>query len=157
VCRVASQTAAPLQRLEHALLPFSTFVVLPVFALFNASVRFVGYDFSRFATEPLVIGIFLGLLLGKPIGIGLATFATVRLGVSDLPEGLTWRHVVGGGVLAGIGFTMSLFVANLAFTDLVLLTEARLAILVTSFVAGVLGYLALRFFTGSPEGAGAER
>ncbi len=136
--------ASPLQRMEHALHPVTTFVVLPMFALANANLRLVGLDVAALIAQPVTLGVFFGLLVGKPIGIAAFSWIAVRLGLSDLPSGLTWRHVVGGGILGGIGFTMSLFVANLAFRDQLLLDEARLAVLGTSILAGLAGYLFLR-------------
>jgi NhaA family Na+:H+ antiporter len=142
--RKASYAAAPLQRLEHALHPWTTFFVLPLFALANAGVRLVGVDVGAVITQPVVLGVFFGMLLGKPIGISLTSWLAVRLGVADLPSGVAWRHIIGGGILGAIGFTMSLFIDNLAFKDPVLLAEAKVAILATSLVAGVVGYLYLR-------------
>jgi len=144
----ASQVAAPLQRLEHALHPFTTYVVLPLFAFVNAGVHLPSTGASVLAS-PVALGVALGLVLGKPIGIVTASVLAVRAGLADLPAQMSWRHVLGVGVLGGIGFTMSLFVANLAFPDAPLfLAEAKLAILLTSVVAGTLGYLVLRRTTG---------
>ena len=141
---LATHSAAPLQRLEHALHPVSTFVILPLFAFANAGVRLVDYDLTALIAEPVTLGISFGLLLGKPIGIVGMTWVAVRLGLSELPTGVHWKHVVGGGILGGIGFTMSLFITNLAFSDALLQAEAKFAVLVTSVVAGLLGYLYLR-------------
>ncbi len=140
----ATHSAAPLQRIEHALLPVTAFVVLPLFAFANAGVRLVDYDIGALVFEPVTLGIFFGLILGKPLGITIMAWAAVRLGLSDLPGGVRWRHVLGGGMLAAIGFTMSLFVTNLAFRNSLLAAEAKLAVIVTSAVAGAIGYLYLR-------------
>jgi len=139
----ALRSAAPLQRLELSLHPFTALVVLPLFALANANIV-VGAG-EGLGVSGVAIGVFLGLVVGKPLGISLAAWAAVRFGLSDLPRGVTWRHVVGAGLLGGIGFTMSLFVANLAFSDGALMDEAKVAILVASVVAGAAGYLWLRF------------
>jgi NhaA family Na+:H+ antiporter len=136
-----------LQRLEHALHPVSTFLVLPLFALANAGVTLLGYDVAELLFEPVTLGIFFGLLIGKPLGIGLMSWLTVRLGISVLPPGMKWPHIVGAGVMAGVGFTMSLFIANLAFRAELLEAEAKLAVLITSAVAGVAGYVYLRWAT----------
>jgi NhaA family Na+:H+ antiporter len=93
---------------------------------------------------PVVNGIVAGLVLGKPLGLMLTSFLVVRSGLSDLPEGVTWRHLSGASVLCGIGFTMSLFVASLGFGSGVLLEAAKVGILLASLVAGVVGYLVLR-------------
>ena len=143
ICRTSYKISSPLQRMEHALLPFTTFVVLPLFALANANLRIVGVDVGAVLLHPVTLGIFFGLIVGKTVGISAASWGAVKLGITELPSGLTWRHIVGGGILGGIGFTMSLFIANLAFTDPILLEDAKLAVLFTSAVAGVAGYMFL--------------
>ncbi|MDR3686691.1 MAG: Na+/H+ antiporter NhaA [Coriobacteriia bacterium] len=146
--REARHTASPLQRLEFALHPWTTFLVLPLFALSNAGVRLVGEDLSALARTPIALGVLLGLVLGKPIGISAMTWVATKTGVAELPTGVRWSHILGAGMLGGIGFTMSLFVASIAFRGQVETTEAKAAILVASLVAGVLGYLMLRYGTG---------
>lgn len=141
LARAAELSAAPLQRLEFAILPFTTFVVLPLFALANAGVRFGG-DID--VTSSLVYGVFFGLVVGKPIGIALASWIAVRSGIASLPSGVGWRHIVGAGMLGGIGFTMSMFVANLAFGVGEQGDDVKMAILAASVTAGVLGYAWLR-------------
>lgn len=138
----AIRSTAPLQRLEFALHPVSAFLVLPLFALANADIRFVGVQ--GLGVHAVGIGVFLGLVVGKPLGITLATWLSVRLGFADLPTGVGWPHIVGAGMLGGIGFTMSLFVANLAFRAEGVETEAKIFILAASVVAGILGYVWLR-------------
>lgn len=152
----ATHTAAPLQRMEHALHPVTTFLVLPLFALANAGVTLTGYDLGEILFEPVTIGIFFGLLVGKAVGIFSFTWLTVRLGIADLPSGIRWQHILGAGILGGIGFTMSLFVSNLAFRGMLLRAEAKLSILLTSLVAGVAGYLYLRWVTRDDVTAAAE-
>jgi NhaA family Na+:H+ antiporter len=142
--RDARHTASPLQRLEFTLHPFTTFVVLPLFALANAGVRLVGVDVPYLLSLKVALGVMLGLVVGKPIGIALFSWLAVRLKVAELPTGVTWPLLVGAGVLGGIGFTMSLFVASIAFRGQLQSTEAKTAILVASLVAGGLGYLVLR-------------
>lgn len=140
----AVHSAAPLQRLEFGMHPFTTFLVLPLFAFANAGVRVVESPMSElFGTA--ATGIALGLIVGKPVGIALFSWLAVRMGISALPQGVRWSHIVGAGLLGGIGFTMSIFVSSLAFTDSAALTEAKAAILVSSVIAGVLGYSVLRF------------
>jgi NhaA family Na+:H+ antiporter len=135
---------APLQRMEFSILPVSTFVILPLFALANAGVRIVGYDLTKLIRQPVSVGIILGLVLGKQIGIFGTSKLVVRLGLGDLPDGVTWRHVYGASLLGGIGFTMSLFISGLAFDAGDLLTEAKVAIIIASLIAGAAGYLVLR-------------
>ena len=140
--RAADLAQAPLQRMEHALHGVVAFVIMPVFALANAGVPLTGV--SEAAASPIALGIALGLLLGKPLGITLASLAAVRSGAAELPTGVTWRHVHGASWLAGIGFTMSLFVAGLAFGDPAVLDIAKIGVLGASVIAGVVGYLLLR-------------
>jgi len=151
---VAIHTTAPLQRLEHELHPVSTFVILPLFALANAGVTLTGYELSELIFEPVTVGVFLGLLVGKSVGILAFSWLAVRLGFADLPRGVRWRQVLGAGILGGIGFTMSLFVSNLAFRGQLLLAEAKLSILVTSLVAGGIGYAYLRWVSGKEAAPG---
>jgi NhaA family Na+:H+ antiporter len=129
--------------LEHALHPVTVWFVLPVFALFNAGVTLDG-SLSVALASPVSLGIVLGLFLGKQVGIWLACWLAVRTGRAELPEGVDLSQVWGASVLAGIGFTMSIFVAGLAFPDEALLGAAKLGILVASALAGVSGYLVLR-------------
>ena len=145
--RAALHSVAPLQRLEWTLHPFAIFVVLPAFALANAGIPLPGAGLG----SPVALGIVLGLVVGKLAGVSLATWLAVRIGIADLPAGVGWRHVVGAGALAGIGFTMSLFVANLAFDTAVESAQAKSAIFVASIVAGLLGYAALRFWAPPAE------
>jgi Na+:H+ antiporter, NhaA family len=130
--------------LEHQLHPFVAFVVLPLFALTNAGVR-LGGEASLSALNSVSIGIVLGLLIGKPLGIMLFSWLAVKSGRAGLPEGVSWGQIAGVGILAGIGFTMALFISELAFQDPALLNAAKLAILAASTVAGIVGYFSLRF------------
>ncbi|NOY26541.1 MAG: Na+/H+ antiporter NhaA [Oligoflexia bacterium] len=132
---------SPLVHLEHTLHPWISWGVLPLFALANAGVQVVGADLNPL--HPLALGVTLGLIAGKAIGIPLASFAAVRLGLAELPEGANWGHIVGIGLLGGIGFTMSIFVGTLAFDSAVLLDTAKVGILTGSSVAAILGVGAL--------------
>ncbi len=107
--RVLKERQSPLHRLEHTLQPYVNYLVLPIFALFNA-----GLALSGVGVGPVALGVGVGLVLGKPLGILLTSLAVVRLGWAVLPAGVTWRGVLGVGLLAGIGFTMSLFIADLS-------------------------------------------
>ena len=134
---------APMLRIEHALHPWVAFLIVPLFALSNAGVH-IGGDIGAMATAPVVLGVVLGLVLGKQIGITLSAWLVVRLGLATLPQGVTWRHIYGAAWLGGIGFTMSLFVGDLAFGASATLELAKLGILLASIFAGVGGYLILR-------------
>ena len=140
--QACEEVQAPLQRMERELHPLVTFLVMPVFALANAGVVVSG-DLSKVFSGPVTAGVILGLVLGKPAGIFLASWAAVRFGLATLPQGVTWRHIHGAGWLAGIGFTMSLFVAGLAFSDAELLTMSKLGILTASLCAGAVGSILL--------------
>ncbi|HIY89083.1 MAG TPA: Na+/H+ antiporter NhaA [Candidatus Bacteroides pullicola] len=147
IARMKSDTRdaiPPSQRLEHAMHPFVSFVVMPIFALANAGVSFAGLDASLVFSTNVALGVALGLLLGKPLGILLSTWVLVRLGAAPLPEGLTWRRVVGLGFLASIGFTMSMFISTLAFTDDTMLLQAKLGIFGASILGGAIGYRLLK-------------
>jgi NhaA family Na+:H+ antiporter len=139
--------SAPLERLERLLHPWSSFVVVPIFALANSGVDISGGAISDAAESSITHGVILGLLAGKVIGVVAATYIVVRLGLGDLPRGATWRHMVGLGLLAGIGFTVALFIAGLAFDEPQRIDAARIGILTASMIAGVVGFIALRFFS----------
>jgi NhaA family Na+:H+ antiporter len=130
-------------RLEDDLHGYVAFFILPVFALFNAGVRIEG-GFALIL-QPVSLGIMLGLLLGKQIGITLAAWLAVKSGWAVLPGGVNWRMVYGAGWLGAIGFTMSMFITELAFSDPLLVNEAKAGIITASLIAGVGGYLLLRF------------
>ncbi len=140
---VSKKAMTPLQRLEHGMHPLVAYVIMPVFALSNAGVSLTE-DLLQQLTSPVTLGVFAGLLLGKVIGvIGITTIFT-KLGWAELPEGMTPLHLVGVGFLAAIGFTMSLFIAGLAFTDATHIAEAKLGILLASLAASFAGYFIIR-------------
>ncbi|MDO4401292.1 MAG: Na+/H+ antiporter NhaA [Coriobacteriia bacterium] len=141
--KVARQVVPPATRLEQRLHPWVYFLILPLFALTNADVCLVDGTLGNPFTNPALYGVFFGLVLGKPAGILLVSAIMVKTGLVDLPAGCTWGHMVGAGVLAGVGFTMAIFVANLAFADAATVTIAKAAILTASLVAGVAGFLIL--------------
>ena len=142
--RDAIHSLPPLQRMESALHPAVTFAILPLFALGNAGVRLAGDGVADALASPISLGILLGLVVGKPLGIVAMSWLAVRLGVAQLPEGVRWAHIAGAGMLGGVGFTMSLFVSNLAFSDPSQVAAAKAAILVASLIAGTAGYVLLR-------------
>ncbi|MGE3601130.1 MAG: Na+/H+ antiporter NhaA [Dehalococcoidia bacterium] len=134
---------APMQRMEHALHPWVAFAILPLFALANAGVDLSG-DLGGMFRESVTLGLLLGLLLGKPLGITLAAWLAVRTGLAAMPAGVSWRQVRGVGWLGGIGFTMALFIASLAFGDSAELAMAKLGIFSASVLAGLIGWVLLR-------------
>ena len=142
--RAAYKLEPPLHELEHALHPWVAFAIMPLFALANAGVVVLGGDFAAALLDPVSLGIVTGLVFGKQVGITLFAWLVVKSGVSELPGGITWRHVYGASWLAGIGFTMSLFISDLAFDNGDLVDAAKLGILVASVIAGVVGWTILR-------------
>ncbi|MEJ2186262.1 MAG: Na+/H+ antiporter NhaA, partial [Gemmatimonadota bacterium] len=141
--RAAEGVQSPLLAVEHALVPWVAYGVMPLFAFANAGVTFTPEMTSALAS-PVVAGVGLGLLLGKPLGIGALAWLAVRLGLARLPEGVTGRQLTGVGLLSGVGFTMSLFIGELAFGGTPALELAKVAVLAASLVAGVAGWLVLR-------------
>ncbi|MGO1242671.1 MAG: Na+/H+ antiporter NhaA [Sphingobacterium sp.] len=133
---------SPLERLEHALVRPVNFLIIPLFAFANTNITLAS-EMIDGLTAPLGLGIGLGLLLGKPIGIFLMAYLCTKLNVTTLPVGGTYKQIIGVGLLAGIGFTMSIFISILSFEDALHVNEAKLSILITSILAGIAGYLFL--------------
>jgi NhaA family Na+:H+ antiporter len=169
---VARESVPPLRRLERSLHPWSAFVVVPIFSLANAGVRFAGIDLVEALTHPVALGVSVGLFVGKITGVTAFAWLAVKLGWGRLPKLTTWRHIVGLAALAGVGFTVAIFVSGLAFADPTLDDRAKTGIFLGSFVAGVVGYLILRFMRSpaltaakaaerssepAPHGAAADR
>ena len=147
LANVARDSVSPLDRLEHALHPWTSFLIVPVFALANAGVRFIGQEetFVQQLTSPVLLGVAVGLAVGKPIGIATATWIGLKLKLGVLPARTTMSTIVGLGALAGIGFTVSIFVTELAFRSELFANEAKLGIFIGSGIAGVVGALILWF------------
>jgi Na+:H+ antiporter, NhaA family len=135
---------SPSYKLQHFLHKPIAFVVLPIFALANTSIS-IGDQWHVSLFESNGLGIMLGLLLGKPLGVWLFCLIAVSFGISKLPKGLNWSSIIGVGLLAGIGFTMSMFITVLAFEDASMVIDSKIAILVASTVAAIIGYFFLRF------------
>jgi len=134
---------SPSHVLQHFLHKPVAFFILPLFAIANTSIA-IGADWMSGLASPSSLGIISGLLLGKPLGIFLFTLLAVTLGLSRLPEGLKWIHLIGAGFLAGIGFTMSIFITILAFDQPELVSSAKIAILIASVIAGTTGFIWLK-------------
>lgn len=141
--RSADDQESPLVRLEHALLTPVNFLIVPIFALANTAITFTPVMLDGL-TSPLGLGIIFGLLIGKPVGIFLMSKTVIKLKLALLPVGASWQHIIGVGLLAGVGFTMAIFIALLSFANPALIAEAKFAILVASFISGTAGYLLLR-------------
>ena len=141
VTRRARESVSVVEWLQHRLHPWSTFLVVPVFALANAGVEISSDLVDDALSSTVTWGVVAGLVLGKTIGITLATLLAVVTGIGRLPRGVTWRYVIGAGALGGIGFTVSLFVTELAFGESILGEDARIGVLVASLLAGIIGTL----------------
>ena len=136
---------SPSHRLEHFLQKPVAFMILPIFALANTGIV-IGLDWAQDLTSTNSLGIIGGLVLGKPLGIMLLSFVAVALGISRLPPDLNWRHIFGAGLLGGIGFTMSIFITNLAFVgNSEMINASKMAIFLASLTAGTIGFLWLKF------------
>ncbi len=133
----------PCKTLEHALHPWVAFIILPIFAFANAGVPFDGMGFHSLF-DPTTLGIILGLVVGKQIGIFSTLWLAIKTGLSPMPNGVNWVHLYGVSALCGIGFTMSLFIGGLAFSDIEHQASIRLGILVASVISAVMGYAVLR-------------
>lgn len=136
---ISAEAVSPLSRLESRLETWSSFVVVPLFALANAGIDFRGIDLRAAVTSSIALGVALGLIVGKTIGVSLFTYLAVRLRLGRLPHRTDWRHVIGVSAVAGIGFTVALFVANLAFADAATIGLAKVGIFAGSIIAGIVG------------------
>lgn len=135
---------SPLDDLIEKLHPWVSFGIMPVFALANAGISLQGADFGKIASDPIFSGVWIGLLVGKPVGILIFSFLSVSLGLAVLPKDLRWKHIAGVSILAGIGFTMALFISGLSL-DVEHAVFAKSGILAGSLIAGVLGYAWLNY------------
>ena len=135
---------SPANKVLRSVEPWSSYVVLPIFALANAGVVLGGDALRGAVVDPVALGAVLGLMIGKPAGIVGFSWLAVRLGVASLPTAVSWRMLAGAGVLGGVGFTMALFIADLAFEDEALLAAAKLGILTASALAGLVGWALIR-------------
>jgi Na+:H+ antiporter, NhaA family len=150
LARDCARAESPMLRFEHALTPWNKHVIMPVFALANAGVV-LGAGAARSLMDPISLGVICGLVLGKPIGIVLFSWLATRSGIAKMLEGVGWRQILGVGMLGGIGFTMSLFIANLAFGDTPALELAKVGILAASVVSGIAGAIVLLRPKASPS------
>ena len=139
---------SPLYKLEHSIEPWVNFIILPIFAFANAGVSFSGMKLNLL-WDPVTLGIILGLFFGKQIGVMLFTYLGSILKICKLPSDISWAQYYGLSLVTGIGFTMSLFIGSMAFTDPEYQTSVRLGVLIASLLAGIFGYLTLRFTTKS--------
>ncbi len=144
VKRVSLQALTPLQKLEHGMHPLVAFIIMPIFALSNAGVTLESDALDQL-TSPVAIGIFFGLVVGKLVGVVLVSYILIRLKWATLPVGMNSIHLLGAGVLTAIGFTMSLFITGLAFTEDKYILQAKLGVLAASLLCSVAGYFLIRY------------
>jgi NhaA family Na+:H+ antiporter len=141
-----------LDRIEHALHPWTSYLIIPIFALANAGIVIDATSLRHAAHSPITIGVVLGLVIGKPVGVLAAAWLATRAGLAALPDHVGWSQIAAVALIAGIGFTVSLFVSALAFGDQQFVAEGKLGILCASVVMGAVGYAALRFVTREVPG-----
>ncbi|HXK33887.1 MAG TPA: Na+/H+ antiporter NhaA [Dehalococcoidia bacterium] len=144
-----------LERLEHALHPWTSYIIIPIFALANAGVAVSGDAIGDAAGSTVTLGVIAGLAIGKPLGIFAFGWVAVRAGIASLPSGTSWRQFLAVGQIAGIGFTVSLFISGLAFTDPEIIDASKIGILTASAISAAVGLIALRIVSRSPGGDGA--
>jgi NhaA family Na+:H+ antiporter len=141
---LARRSVSVVERVEHALHPWTSFLVLPIFALSNAGIRLEGDLLDGFVGSSLLSGIVFGAVLGKPLGITIAVWLSQRAGFATMPTGVGWSQMVAVSCLGGIGFTVAIFIANNSFVDPVLVGQARLAVLAAAVIAATIGTIAVR-------------
>jgi NhaA family Na+:H+ antiporter len=152
--RSAVAVQSPLHRIEHGLTPWVTFIIIPIFALANAGIDLSAIDWGGALASRVTLGVVAGLVVGKFVGVTGFCWVAVRLGWTRLPDGVEWKHVAGAGFLAGIGFTMSLFIGQLAFRDPQFIEEAKLGILLASAASAALGLSWLLWAGAKANGSG---
>lgn len=150
---ICHQTQTPLQRMEHALHSWVALVILPLFALANAGVHVAGLDIGHALASPVTLGIFLGLVAGKPLGIFSFSLAASKLLKVSLYQNVTWFHLLGASMLGGIGFTMSIFIGSLSFSDPQLIELSKIGVISGSLVSGALGLGLLSVITAGNKGS----
>ena len=143
------EVISPLQRLEHLFHPWVAYLIVPLFAFSNAGVILDGNVMGNIL-NPISLGVILGLFIGKPLGIFLFSYLGVKMGFAQKPQKICWSQIIGIGFLGGIGFTMSFFVSQLAFSDPSILNQAKIAVLIASVVSGLLGFIILRMSNTKP-------
>jgi NhaA family Na+:H+ antiporter len=141
---LARQSESPLERAQRLFHPWSSFAVLPLFALANSGIALTADAMQTAMHSPVASGVLLGLVVGKPLGITAFSWIAVRAGIASVPEGLAWRHMPALGTLAGIGFTVSLFITDLAFEDETLIAAAKSGIFAASILAAIGGWIGMR-------------
>jgi NhaA family Na+:H+ antiporter len=143
--KVLEEVQTPLQKLEHTIHPFVAFVVLPLFAISNAGVHISGSIFQMIL-DPVAVGVIFGLVFGKFLGISIFSRLMVLFKISVLPENVKWPEIYGAAMLAGIGFTMSIFISDLAFDDPEIIEKAKVGVMVATIISSVIGVIMLKLY-----------
>ena len=141
---------SPLEKVEHAIAGTVSFLIVPLFAIANTNITFQS-EMVQGLSSPLGLGIIVGLIVGKSVGIMGTCWLCIKSGLATLPHLASWKHMFGVGLLGGIGFTMSIFVSLLSFSDPLFIEEAKLAVLVGSLISGLCGYLFLAALSKKTE------
>ncbi len=147
--QLTREATTPLQRLEHSLHPLVSFIILPIFALANAGITITQESIANIGNS-VTLGVATGLFFGKLIGITGFTWLIIKIGISELPQGTNWYHIIGVSLLGGIGFTMSLFITELAFESRFMVEQAKMGIIIASLLAGIAGYFMLNYASRLP-------
>jgi NhaA family Na+:H+ antiporter len=145
---------SPSHRLQHFLHKPVAFIIMPLFALANTGIALTG-NWTEGLITSNSLGIFAGLLVGKPLGVALFSLLAVKIGLSELPEDVLWKHIIAAGFLGGIGFTMSIFITVLAFDNAAMVQSSKISILLSSLVAGVAGFLIFNIQTAGKSNRSA--
>lgn len=145
--KACDMTVPLMVKLQESIHPWVAFLIIPLFILANTGINLLGLDVGFILTQPVTLGIVAGLFFGKQIGITLFSYISVKFGLASLPSEVNWKHIYGAALLGGIGFTMSLFISNLAFTSQILLDMAKIGILLGSLISGLTGFLYLKMIT----------
>ncbi|MHA1447444.1 MAG: Na+/H+ antiporter NhaA, partial [Candidatus Heimdallarchaeaceae archaeon] len=148
----SKQIQPPLLILEDKLTKFVVFVIIPVFAFVNSGI-IITSNFITVVSSPIALGTILGLVIGKPLGICLFSWLSIKTKLAKSYEGINWKHIVGVSFLGGVGFTMSIFIASLSFSSLEFLNAAKTGILIASVISGIIGLTILYLASKKTEGA----
>ncbi len=148
--KILEEIQTPLQKLEHTIHPFVAYVVLPLFALSNAGVHISG-KMVDLLFDPVALGVIVGLVFGKFLGVVIVSKIMVALRISDLPQNVNWPEIYGVGMLAGIGFTMSIFISDLAFDDVSIIEKAKIGVMAATLISSVTGILILKWYYNKPD------
>jgi NhaA family Na+:H+ antiporter len=149
--KLTDAAGTPLQKLEFQLHPWVSYLIMPLFALANAGIVLQSDVMRNAFSSKVTLGVLFGLVVGKLIGVLLFSWLLVKFKISSLPRQMSWRHMVGVGLLAGVGFTMSLFVTALAFDNHQHISDAKVGIFMASLISGIAGYFVLKGARATPE------